>query len=71
MAKKYLTRSAFDDGENMLHSQVHEASLTPVQPPEEWNIATRLTQSLFKVTDNIWVIVRPGGKTIFPTRGHV
>jgi len=71
MATNYLSQSAFDAGENMLHSQVHEASLTPLQSPREWNIATRLTQSLFKVTDNIWVIVRPGGRTIFPTRGRV
>ncbi len=71
MAIKYLSKSMFDVGENMLHGQVHEASLTPVQPPEEWNIATRLTQSLFKVTDKIWVIVRPSGKTILPTRGHI
>lgn len=71
MATNYLIKSAFNAGENLLHGQVHEATLTPLQPPNEWNVATRLTQSLFKVTDNIWVIVRPGGRTILPTRGHI
>jgi hypothetical protein len=70
-AVNYLSRSAFDVGQNRLHSQIHEASLMPVQPHDEWNVATRLTQSLFKVTDNIWVIVRPGRRSILPTWGHV
>ena len=71
MATHYLSKSDFDAGENLLHGQVHEATVTPMQHPNEWNVATRLTQSLFKVTDNIWVIVGLGGRSILPTRGHI
>jgi len=71
MAVNYLSKNTLDAGENTLHGQIHEASLTPLQPHDEWNVATRLTQSLFKVTDNIWVIVRLGGRSILPTRGHI
>ena len=71
MATHYLSRSDFDAGENLLHGQVHEATVTPMQHPNEWNVATRLTQSLFKVTDNIWVIVGPRGRSVLPTRGRV
>jgi hypothetical protein len=71
MAINYLSKSAFDAGEDLLHGQMHEATVTPLQPHNEWNVATRLTQSLFKVTDNIWVIVGPRGRSVLPTRGRV
>lgn len=71
MAVNYLKASSFEVGENILHGQVHEATLTPLQPHYEWNVATRLTQSLFKVTDNIWLLIKPGGKSILPARGKI
>lgn len=68
MAKNYLGTARFENGEDLLHSRVHEANLHPIQPANEWAIATRLMQSLFKVTDNIWVLVTPGGKPILPAQ---
>ncbi len=67
-AVDYLGQGVFEAGENLLHSRVHEATLKPAQPATEWLIATRLIQSLFKVTDNIWLLVTPGGRPILPTQ---
>ncbi len=67
-ATNYLGVTLFEAGENLLHSRVHEATLKPAQPAAEWLIATRLMQSLFKVTDNIWLLVTPGGRPILPTQ---
>ena len=66
MATNYLNTYRFNKGEDLLHGQIHEASLTPSQPINEWEIATRLMQSMFKVTDNIWSIVPAGRKSILP-----
>ena len=66
MASNYLNTYSFDKGEDLLHGQIHEAILTPSQPTNEWEIATRLMQSMFKVTDNIWSIVPAGRKSILP-----
>ncbi|MBI4332977.1 MAG: hypothetical protein HY673_17050 [Chloroflexi bacterium] len=65
-AVDYLDRDDFEDGENLLHAQVHECTLTPSQPHDEWEIATRMMQSMFKVTDNIYTIVPRGRKSILP-----
>jgi len=68
MATKCLTDSPFQGAESLLHARVHEASLQPQQAASDWAIATRLIQSLFKVTDNIWLLVTPGGSAILPTQ---
>lgn len=68
MAIRYLGITAFGKGENLLHARVHEASLQPKQPSSDWAIATRLIQSLFKVTDNIWMVITPGGRRIMPAQ---
>ncbi len=67
MARYYLTKDAFEAGENLLHGQMHEATLTPSQPTDEWEIATWLMRSMFRVTDNIWTIVPAGRRSILPT----
>ena len=41
--------------------------LSRYMSPHEWSIATHMTQSLFKATDNIWVVVARGGKIVLPT----
>ena len=68
MANQYLGTASFESGENLLHGRVHEATLHPVQSAADWAIATRLMQSLFKVTDHIWVLVTPGGKRYLPSQ---
>ena len=40
----------------------------PLQNPDDWNFAPRLMQSFFRVTDNIWSIVRRGVKPILPVK---
>jgi len=67
-AVSYLGVTLFEAGENLLHSRVHEATLKPTQPAADWLIATRLMQSLFRVTDNIWLLVTPGGRPMLPTQ---
>ncbi len=67
-AALYLDPFRLERGENLLHSRVHEGTQTPSQPGSDWIIATRWIQSLFKVTDNIWAVVTPGGRRILP--GH-
>ncbi len=68
LATNYLDPERFEAGENLLHGQVHEATLTSSQPENEWEIATRLMQSMFRVTDNIWTIVLAGQPSILPVR---
>ena len=43
----------------MLQAQIHEATLNPSQTVSEWDIASRMLQSTFKVTDYLWCIVTP------------
>jgi len=61
-AQNYLTTKKLDRGVDLLHGQVQEALLKPSRASEEWEIATRLHQSLFKVTDHLWEVV-PHGHT--------
>jgi predicted RNA binding protein YcfA (HicA-like mRNA interferase family) len=60
MAPKYLTNAKLNRGVDFLHGQVQEATKTPARPSKEWEIATRLHQSLFKVTDHLWEVVPRG-----------
>jgi predicted RNA binding protein YcfA (HicA-like mRNA interferase family) len=66
-ALKYLSRDAFKAGERDLQSRLDESSLTPTRANYEWMAAPRLTHGLFDRNDNIWTIVRPGIRSIFPT----
>jgi predicted RNA binding protein YcfA (HicA-like mRNA interferase family) len=59
-ASNYLTTQRLDNGVDFLHGQVQEALLNPKRAFEEWEIATRLHQSLFKVTDHLWEVVPSG-----------
>jgi hypothetical protein len=65
-AVDYLREGAFEAGEDLLQGQVHEGTLAPLQPPSEWAIATRMMQSMFRVTDNIYTIVPSGTCSILP-----
>src|SRR5262249_40886841 len=60
MADRYLRRRDFAVGENNLQAQVKEASLKPSQPANEWDMAPRMTQSFFRVTSNIWIVIPAG-----------
>jgi hypothetical protein len=59
-AVKYLTNGKLNRAVDLLHGQVQEALKKPVRPSEEWEVATRLHQSLFKVTDHLWEVVPRG-----------
>jgi predicted RNA binding protein YcfA (HicA-like mRNA interferase family) len=67
-AVEYLGINAFDNGVDLLHGQVQEAVLKPVRRVEDWAVATRLHQSLFKVSDHLWEVVpKKNPKPILPT----
>jgi hypothetical protein len=66
MAVHYLSKQTFDHGENLLQTQVSEATLKPKQPSPEWELAPRMTQSFFPVTSNIWSVVRLGSMPRLP-----
>ena len=65
-AVAYLNKPSFDSGENRLQGQVKEAVLGPTQSADDWESAPRLLQSFLPVTSNIWTIIRPGSRSIFP-----
>lgn len=68
MAVDYLSKSAFDSGENLLQAQVKHTSLKPSQHPDDWEMAPRMTQSFFPVTSNIWTVVPAGARSRLPLR---
>jgi predicted RNA binding protein YcfA (HicA-like mRNA interferase family) len=59
-APRYLTNGRLNRAVDVLHGQVQEARLKPTRPSQEWEVATRLHQSLFKVTDHLWEVVPRG-----------
>ena len=62
MASLYLTKAKFNRAMNLLQSQVQEANLHPGIPYWDWELANRLYQSFFKVTDHLWTVVKPGSR---------
>jgi predicted RNA binding protein YcfA (HicA-like mRNA interferase family) len=59
-APRYLTNAKLNRAVDLLHGQVQEALLKPKRASQEWEVATRLHQSLFKVTDHLWEVVPRG-----------
>jgi hypothetical protein len=59
-ATRYLTTGKLNRAVDLLHGQVQEALLKPKRASHEWEVATRLHQSLFKVTDHLWEVVPRG-----------
>lgn len=57
MAKSYFDWYQFDAGQDVLQAQFDEAKLKPSRNPHDWAFATRMMQSMFKVTDHLWEIV--------------
>ena len=68
MADLYLTEDSFAIRENFLQSQIREKRLAPVQPPDEWDLASHMMRGQFGLNDNIWIIVPPGSSSILPTK---
>lgn len=56
-AARYFDWAAFDQAEDQLQAQFDEATLKPTRNPRDWYFATRMMQSMFKVTDRLWEIV--------------
>ena len=65
-AINYLTDSKLNRGIDLLHGQVQEARQKPKRAAQEWEIATRLHQSLYKVTDHLWEVVPRGSRGSMP-----
>lgn len=68
MASNYLNDPAFEEGEDRLHGQVQEATLTLGRKSSEWSVAPRLMQSIFPLSEKIWTVVPAGRSSVFPTR---
>jgi len=65
---KYLVNTPFENGENILHSRVHEATTKTKQPATDWVAATHMIQSLYNVTEKIWCVINPSGIPILPIK---
>jgi predicted RNA binding protein YcfA (HicA-like mRNA interferase family) len=67
-AVEFLRKVPFDAGEQFLSAQVQEARVVPGRAyPEEFGIATHLTQALFNLKQNVWTLVPAGEEPILPT----
>jgi hypothetical protein len=66
MAVNYLSKPKFGAGENFLQSQMNEASLNPAQPTDDWDLAPRMTQSLFRFDQNIYTVIPAGTLSTLP-----
>lgn len=56
-AASYFDWYDYDRAEDLLQAQFDEAVLKPTRNPRDWYFATRMLQSMFKVTDHLWEIV--------------
>jgi predicted RNA binding protein YcfA (HicA-like mRNA interferase family) len=64
----FLSATPFDGTEQFLSAQVQEARVVPRRPhPEDFGIATHLTQALFNLKQNVWTLVPAGEEPILPT----
>ncbi len=57
LAGNYVGGQSLNRGIALLHGQVQEAVRQPHRDARDWTLATRLHQSMFKVTDHIWEVV--------------
>lgn len=70
-ADQYLTDGAFAQGLRTLMCQVHEATLTPLRNPTEWDLASHLHRGLFDCKRITHVIVPVGTQPLLPWIGFV
>jgi len=69
LAAHLLTPPAFDAAEEVLKSQVQEATLAPGRPmPADFEIASHLNRSLFTINQNIWAVMPRGRTPMLPVR---
>jgi len=66
MAIHYLHPGSFDDGLNVLSSQLHEATSSPARNPHEWRLAPQVHRGLFNCKAKTWVVVPVGSRPIIP-----
>ena len=67
-AVRFFDWEQFDSGTDLLQAQFDEARLAPTRNPHDWYFATRMMQSLFKVTDHLWEIVpTPTSRPLLPS----
>ena len=65
-AVDYLNKLDFENGENLLQARVREATLYPVSPAADWDLAPRMLQSFFPVTSSIWLVSQKGAQNALP-----
>jgi predicted RNA binding protein YcfA (HicA-like mRNA interferase family) len=65
-AAEYLYDGLFDDGLNLLSSQLHEATMKPARNSEDWRLAPHIHRGLFNCKASTWVVVPLGAKPIIP-----
>ncbi len=63
-ADLYLSGPKLEEGTHNLQSRVHEATLTPSQPPNDWDFAPQMLRSNFNITENIYEVVSGTGRPI-------
>ena len=55
---------------NELCSQISEASLTPAQPPSDWNLTPNITRSIFNKTSVVYILI-PRESTLRASEGRI
>jgi hypothetical protein len=66
MGIHYLHPGPFDDGLNVLRSQLQEATSSPARSPHEWRLAPQVHRGLFNCKAKTWVVVPAGSRPIIP-----
>ncbi len=59
-ALRYEKKPAFDQGENLLQTQIHEGVQKPVQTSSEWDLAPNLIESFFPWKTTLYMVIPAG-----------
>jgi hypothetical protein len=65
-AGKYLERKKLENAMNIFCGQLKEATLHPIQDSRDWEVATRLCQSMFSFNCPIWEVIPAGSHRLLP-----
>lgn len=66
LAPKYVKNETFEDGQRILFSRLHEATLKPARASDDWALAPRINQSFFNIRSEIWIVVPKGRRPHVP-----
>ncbi|MHB1430537.1 MAG: type II toxin-antitoxin system HicA family toxin [Streptosporangiaceae bacterium] len=65
-AAEYLSDGLFDDGLNLLSSQLHESTTEPARNSQDWRLASHIHRGLFNCKASTWVVVPVGTRPLVP-----